>query len=78
MVRTRVPKADRKNAEKIAAEKAKVLAERAEMMRHLAKLCGLSPTEWAARTRKIQSRVERISEQVNRRRESIAIAAGEG
>ena len=62
MVRMRLPKADRKNAEKIAAEKAKVLAERAELTQRLAKLCGLSPKQWAARTRKIQTRVERISE----------------
>ena len=62
MVRMRLPKTDRRNAEKFAAEKAKVMAERAELMRRLAKLCGLSPSQWAARTRKIQTRVERISE----------------
>ena len=38
MVRARLPKADRKNAEKLAAEKAKVLAERAELAQRLARL----------------------------------------
>jgi penicillin-binding protein 2 len=70
VVRLRMPKTDRKNAEKFAAEKAKVLAERDAWAQRLAKLCGLSPKEWAARTQKIQTRIERISERANRRRES--------
>ncbi len=70
MIRMRLPKTDRRNAEKLAAEKAKVIAERAELTRRLAKLCGLSPSQWAVRTRKIQTRVQRISELVNSRRGS--------
>jgi penicillin-binding protein 2 len=65
MVRMRLPKTNRKNADKFAAEKAKVTAERAELMRRLAELCGLSPAQWAARTQKIQARVQRISESIN-------------
>ncbi len=72
MVRTRLPKADRRNAEKFAAQKAKVMAERAELMQRLAKLCGLSSEQWAARTRKIQVRVERISQSINNGRASEA------
>ena len=33
-------------------------------------LCGLSPEQWAARTRQIQARVERIAAGANRRRQS--------
>jgi penicillin-binding protein 2 len=65
MVRLRLRKNDRKNAEKFAAERAIVTAERAELTQRLAKLCGLAPGQWAARTRKIQSRVERISRSIN-------------
>ena len=70
MVRMRLTKADRRNAEKFGAKKATVIAERVELTRRLAKLCGLSPSQWAVRTRKIQTRVERISELVNSRRGS--------
>jgi len=72
MVRMRLPKADRKNAAKVAAEKAKVSAQRTELAQRLAQLCGLSPKQWAARTRKIQTRIERISESINDCRESEA------
>ena len=65
LARLRVPKADRKNAEKLAAEKANLIAEKAEMTQRLATLCGLSATQWAARTRKVQIRVERISAAIN-------------
>jgi penicillin-binding protein 2 len=72
VVRMRLPKTVRRDAEKFAAEKAKVLAERANFTQRLAKLCGLSTEQWAARAKKIQTRVERISELVNRGRESTA------
>ena len=45
-------------------------AERADLMDRLAKLCGLSAKQWAARTRRIQLRVERIAAGANRRRQA--------
>ena len=61
-----------RDAEKVAAAKADVLAERAELSLRLAKMCGYSAKQWAARTRKIQARVESISDAVNRRHEAAA------
>ena len=71
-VRARLSRGDRQNAQRLAAEKAKVLAERADLMCRLAKLCGLSSPQLAARTRRIQARVERIAAGANRRRQSEA------
>jgi penicillin-binding protein 2 len=65
MVRMQMPKTERRNAEKFAAEKAKVTAERADLVQRLAKLCGLSEDQWSARTRRIQTRVERICASIN-------------
>jgi penicillin-binding protein 2 len=69
-VRARLSRGDRQNAQKLAAERAKTLAERADLMCRLAKLCGLSSQQLAARTRRIQVRVERIAAGANRRRQS--------
>jgi len=66
-VNARLSKADRKDAEKVAAARSEVLAERGANADKLARLCGMSPGQWAARSRKIQARVERISTEVNRR-----------
>jgi penicillin-binding protein 2 len=74
-VRSRLPKSDRKNAAKVAAENAKLLAERGDLAKRLAKLCGLSPEQWNARTRKIQSRIERIAESANLRRPAAVAEA---
>ncbi len=68
--RGRLSRGDRQNARKLAAEKAKVLAERADLMSWLAKSCGLSAEQLAARTRRIQVRVERIAAGANRRRQA--------
>ena len=73
--RARLAKADRKNAQKLASAEAAVLAERVDLAQRLAKLCGLSPQQWAARTRQIQARVERIAAGANRRRQSMAASA---
>lgn len=70
--RARLPKSDRRNAEKLAASRAAVLAQRADLARRLAQLCRLSPEQWAARCRAIQTRVERIAESANRRNQSAA------
>ncbi|MEN6365362.1 MAG: penicillin-binding transpeptidase domain-containing protein, partial [Thermoguttaceae bacterium] len=69
MVRARLSKADRKNPERVAAERARLLAERDATARRLARLCGLSFDQWTQRTKTVQARVERIAEQANRRRE---------
>ncbi len=71
-VRSRLSKADRKDADKVAAARAEVLAGRSGLADKLAKLCGIPPEQWAARARKIQDRVERIAESVNRRRQTKA------
>lgn len=70
--RARLSKADRRNAQRLASEQARVLAERGELASRLAALCGLSAQQWAARTRAIQVRVERIAAGANRRRQSVA------
>ena len=70
--RARLGKADRKNAEKLAAQEARAKAERAALAERLAKLCDLMPEQWAARTQTIQARVERIAAGANRRRQSAA------
>jgi len=73
--RARMSKADRKDAAKVAAEQAKVLAERVELERQLARLCGLSPGQWAARAKQIQTRVQRIADSANGRRQSEAASS---
>jgi len=73
--RQRLSKADRRNANKLAAAKTDVLAERNATAEQLAKLCGLSSQQWAAQTKRVQDRVERISANANRRRESQTTAS---
>ncbi len=70
IVRARLSRGDRQNTQQLAAEKAKVLAERTDLMRRLAKLCGLSAEQLATRARRIQLRVEHIAAGANRRRQS--------
>ncbi len=72
-IRSRLARADRRNAAKLAAAKAGVLAERDELARRLAELCGMSPDQWAARARRIQARIERIAESANSRRQAKAV-----
>ena len=71
-VRARLSNADRKDAAKRAAARTAVLAERAAMAHRLAALCGLTAEQWTVRAGKIQDRVRRISESVNRRRDTVA------
>lgn len=47
-------------------------SERSESARRLARLCGLSAEDWHARARRVQARVERIAQSVNRRRADAA------
>jgi penicillin-binding protein 2 len=65
--RSRLARADRKDPQRVSAEEARVRAERAELWQRLARLSGLSAEEWNRRARRIQTRVERIAESVNRR-----------
>jgi penicillin-binding protein 2 len=74
-VRARLSRGDRQNPQKLAAERAKVLADRGELMARLAGLCGLSAEQLAARIRRIQARVERLTAAANRRRSEAADAA---
>lgn len=72
VVRSRLSKTDRRNVDKLATQRAAFLAERADTARRLADLCGLSPQQWAARSLRIQTRVERIAQSTNSRRELAA------
>jgi penicillin-binding protein 2 len=69
-VRERLTRAERKDPQRVADEEQRVLAERADLAGRLARLCGLTSEQWAARARQVQSRVERIAESVNARRDS--------
>ncbi len=64
----RLSRAQRKDAQRVVAEEAKVRTERAELIRRLGQLCGLSPEELRRRSRRIQTRVERIARSVASRR----------
>lgn len=70
MARARLTKTERRNAEKLAASREAVLAQRTAMAQQLAKLCGISLAQWNEWTRRIQTKVERISADANRRRQS--------
>ena len=70
--RPRLPKAERKDPQRLAEEEARLRAERADLAVRLAPLCGLSSDEWTRRTRQIQDRVQAIAENVNRRRRTDA------
>ncbi len=59
---------ERKDPRRVEAEQARVRNERVESARRLAELCGLSIDEWNRRARRIQTRVQRIADSVNRRR----------
>jgi penicillin-binding protein 2 len=69
MARSRLTRAERKETARVAAEEAAVLGERRELAARLATLCGVTPAEWNARAARVQARVERIAEEVNRRRQ---------
>ncbi len=66
--RSRLAAAQRKDAVRLAAEMARVRVERTELHRRLAALIGVDLREWNVRRQRIQDRVERISDSVNRRR----------
>ena len=76
-VRARLTRSQRKNPASVAAEQAKVMDERAELVRRLQRLCGISADEWRRRARRVQTRVERIAESVRRRRQADITVAEE-
>lgn len=69
MARKRLPKAQRRDLARVAAEEAHLQLERADLRSRLALLCGLSVDEWSRRAGEIQTRVERIAAHANRRRQ---------
>lgn len=73
-VRARMPKKDRKNAAKFAAERQKLLDERAAFCERLARCCRMSPEQWNAAVERIQDRVERIAADVYRRQSAMSAA----
>jgi len=70
--RTRLSPAERKDPQRVADEQAQVLAQRDDLARRLAELCGVSGEEWNRRAGRIQSRVERIAAAANRRQQTDA------
>ncbi len=68
VARSRLSRADRKDPRRVAEEEDRLRAERAQLARRLARLCGVSVERWNRRGRQIQARVERIAQSVNRRR----------
>ena len=66
--RSRLSRAHRKDPQLVAAEEAKVAAQRTDLARRLADACGVSPDQWARRAARIEARVRRIAQTVNARR----------
>lgn len=65
--RSRLMRAERRDPTRLAAEQARFEAERHDLKRRLAALAGLSDAEWSRRAARVQARVERIAQLVNRR-----------
>ncbi|MGA2255387.1 MAG: penicillin-binding transpeptidase domain-containing protein, partial [Thermoguttaceae bacterium] len=63
----RLPKDERRNADRLAEEVQKLRQEHEAMHRRLAELCGIDYPQWQARARKVQNRVERIAADARRR-----------
>ena len=68
--RSRLTKTQRKDPVRVAAEEARVRQQRDELARRLATLCNVPTDRWQERVRRVQHRVERIAESVNRRRQA--------
>jgi penicillin-binding protein 2 len=67
MARSRLTSRERRDARRVAAEQAAVIAERKELAERLTRLCGLDSADWRQRTERIQRRVEAIADGVNAR-----------
>lgn len=77
LVRARLTPAQRKQPGRVAEETERVLADRSALLTRLAEMCGVSPADWQRRRQKVQARVERIVESVERRRAAAAGRAHE-
>jgi len=66
--RSRLSRSARRDPAQIAATEAAVRRDLADLHRRLARLCGVSDTQWSRRRVRIQDRVTALAEQVNRRR----------
>lgn len=65
--RLRLSRPDRRNRERVEAERTAFLAELQSLNLRLAELCRLSPENWRARTARIERRIETMAAHVNRR-----------
>jgi penicillin-binding protein 2 len=74
--RSRLSPAQRKDFRQVAAEEERLLGQRRALAVQLAALCGMTPEQWDRRARQIQARVERIADNVNRRRLAEAAQTG--
>jgi len=74
-VRGRLTGKERRDPERVAEERARLLAERNGLARRLAAMCDISLQQWERRSRRIQARVERVAESVNRRHRETAAEA---
>ena len=68
LARARLPRAERRKSDRLAAMEAEVCGELAEMHRRLARLCDLSEAQWQFRAARIQRRVSALADHVNQRR----------
>lgn len=66
--RLRLPRAERRDQQRMADAKAEVLAERRAQAERVIRLTGISQQHWDERARRIRARVEHIRDSVNRRR----------
>ena len=66
--RSGLSRKQRKNPRSLAAAEVEVRRQRTETAQRLARLTGTPLEEWKRRARRVQARVERIAESVNRRR----------
>ncbi|MEE9601725.1 MAG: penicillin-binding transpeptidase domain-containing protein, partial [Thermoguttaceae bacterium] len=66
--RRRLSRAERKDPQRIKTERQRVAAENTQLAARLARLCGLSMSQWRQRAGRIETRVERIAKSHSRRR----------
>jgi penicillin-binding protein 2 len=66
--RSRLSAKARRDSVRVQQEADRLRVEQAELHRRLAQLCGVSIAKWNAARGRVQSRVERIADSVNRRR----------
>ncbi|HEV3003835.1 MAG TPA: penicillin-binding transpeptidase domain-containing protein [Pirellulales bacterium] len=69
LARRRLSREQRRRRDRVAAEVERVRADRDDLHRRLAQLCGRSPDELRRRAAAIQDRVTRIAAHVNRRQQ---------